>query len=232
MEHQSLPKYVQISEMLIREIAAGRLMDGERLPPEREMAKSLGTSVGTLRKALRELQGKGVLESVQGSGNYVRTQNDIASVYSLFRVELIDGGGLPTAQVLSVDTLPKPTEWNNSHSGALAHRIRRLRCLNNVPAVVEEIWLDQAVCPKLTITDLSDALYMLYRKRLGIWITHAEDQLTLKQSPKWAPDDFGWPADVPTLCAIRTSWDQENRPIEFSYNWINTNVARYISRIK
>ena len=232
MEHQSLPKYVQISELLIRDIAAGRLMDGERLPPEREMAKSLGISVGTLRKALMDLQEKGVLERVQGSGNYIRTKNDIASVYSLFRVELITGGGLPTAQVLSVDTLPKPTEWNNSQSTGMAHRIRRLRRLNGIPAIVEEIWLDQAVCPKLTRADLSDALYMFYRKRLGIWINHAEDQLTIDPSPKWAPDDFGWPSNVPTLCAVRTSWDQENRPIEFSYNWINTNVARYISRIK
>lgn len=232
MEHQSLPKYVQISELLIRDIAAGRLMDGERLPPERDMAKSLGISVGTLRKALMDLQEKGVLERIQGSGNYIRTQRDISSVYSLFRVELIAGGGLPTAQVLSVDTLPKPAEWNNSQSNGMAHRIRRLRRLNAIPAIVEEIWLDQAVCPKLTKADLSDALYMFYRKRLGLWITHAEDQLTIDPSPKWAPDEFGWPSNAPTLCAVRTSWDQENRPIEFSYNWINTNVARYISRIK
>ncbi|MGY9053646.1 MAG: GntR family transcriptional regulator, partial [Rhodobacterales bacterium] len=30
-----LPKYIQISELLIRDIGAGRLMDGERLLPER-----------------------------------------------------------------------------------------------------------------------------------------------------------------------------------------------------
>ena len=47
----SLPKYVQIAEMLIREIAAGHLADGARLAPEREMAATLGTSVTTLRKA-------------------------------------------------------------------------------------------------------------------------------------------------------------------------------------
>ncbi|MEC9403613.1 MAG: GntR family transcriptional regulator, partial [Pseudomonadota bacterium] len=33
----ALPLYVQISELLIRDIAAGRLIDGERLPPERDM---------------------------------------------------------------------------------------------------------------------------------------------------------------------------------------------------
>jgi len=41
----ALPKYVQIAEMLIRDIAAGRLADGARLPPEREMAEGLGVRV-------------------------------------------------------------------------------------------------------------------------------------------------------------------------------------------
>ena len=52
---QSLPKYLQISELLIRDIAAGRLEDGSRLPTERDLATQLSTSVGTLRKAFSEL---------------------------------------------------------------------------------------------------------------------------------------------------------------------------------
>ena len=102
----SLPMHQQISEMLIREIAAGRMIDGEKLPPEREMAVGLGIAVGTLRKALAELERKGLLERVQGSGNYVRSKPDVASVYSMFRLELVDAGGLPTAKVLSVERLP------------------------------------------------------------------------------------------------------------------------------
>ena len=54
-EATSLPIYIQISEMLMREIIAGRLLDGERLLPERTLAKSLNISVGTLRKALKAL---------------------------------------------------------------------------------------------------------------------------------------------------------------------------------
>jgi len=54
----SLPIYVQITELLVRDIAAGRLIDGEKLPPERDMAEELGIAVGTLRKALAELQKK------------------------------------------------------------------------------------------------------------------------------------------------------------------------------
>ena len=46
-EATSLPVYIQISEMLMREIIAGRLSDGERLLPERHLAKSLNVSVAS-----------------------------------------------------------------------------------------------------------------------------------------------------------------------------------------
>ncbi|MBA4489430.1 GntR family transcriptional regulator [Paracoccus sp. S1E-3] len=47
---------------MAREIAAGHLLDGERLAPERELAARFGASVGTLRKSLAELTGQGLLE--------------------------------------------------------------------------------------------------------------------------------------------------------------------------
>ena len=62
----ALPLYLQVSELLIREIAAGRLSNGERLPPERKLAAQYGITVRTLRKSLAELSNRGLLESVQG----------------------------------------------------------------------------------------------------------------------------------------------------------------------
>ena len=106
----ALPIYVQIAELLIRDIAAGRLIDGERLPPERDMAANLNVSVGTLRKSLAELEKKGMLERIQGSGNYIRETGTQNSVYAMFRLELPEGGGLPRADILSVDHLEKPSD--------------------------------------------------------------------------------------------------------------------------
>ena len=106
----ALPVFIQIAELLIRDIAAGRLIEGERLPPEREMAAELNVSVGTLRKSLSELEQKGMLERIQGSGNYIRETGTQNSVYAMFRLELPEGGGLPRADILSVDHLKKPVE--------------------------------------------------------------------------------------------------------------------------
>ncbi|MGH9762238.1 MAG: FadR/GntR family transcriptional regulator [Blastocatellia bacterium] len=49
----------------------GQLRPGDRLPPERDLAKLLGVSRPTLRAAIRSLAAVGVLQSRQGAGTYV-----------------------------------------------------------------------------------------------------------------------------------------------------------------
>ena len=106
----ALPRFFQISEYLAREIAAGRLIAEQRLAPQRQMAKELNVSVGTLRKALKRLENLGLLQPVQGSGNYIKQNNVAGSVYAMFRLELLQGGGLPRADVLSVSFQKKPED--------------------------------------------------------------------------------------------------------------------------
>ena len=110
-EATSLPVYIQISEMLMREIIAGRLSDGERLLPERHLARSLNISVGTLRKSLKDLEQKGALFRRHGSGNYIKFNTKFNSIYSFFRVELIDGGGLPSAKNIDISLVKKPKTY-------------------------------------------------------------------------------------------------------------------------
>ena len=58
---------VQIREM----IRQGKLKPGDRLPPERDLAKQLGMSRASLRHGLRFLAAVGVLNSRRGSGTYI-----------------------------------------------------------------------------------------------------------------------------------------------------------------
>jgi GntR family transcriptional regulator len=227
----ALPKYVQISELLIRDIQAGRLVDGERLPPERDMAAGLGISVGTLRRSLDELTALGLLERVQGSGNYICAQEDTQSVYAFFRVELIEGGGLPTAELLSVDRCVKPDGLPGFGLSDHGHRIRRLRRLNGIPAVLEEIWLDGSYTDDIDADALRESLYLYYREALGLWITKAVDRLDVAPVPDWGPSEFGMIAGQTCMRATRQSFDQDGSVAEMSWNWINTDVARYVARI-
>jgi GntR family transcriptional regulator len=52
-------------------LAAGRYRQGDRLPPEHEVAAMLGVSRGTLRSALHRLEQGGEIVRRQGSGTFV-----------------------------------------------------------------------------------------------------------------------------------------------------------------
>jgi len=227
----ALPKFIQISEFLIREIAAGRLIDGTRLAPERDMATELGVSVGTLRKSLKELERKGLLERIQGSGNYIRQGNIEDSVYAMFRLELREGGGLPRADVLDVTLCKKPPDLPSFGTAKKASRIRRLRYLNETIVAVEEIWLD-ADAGIVTAEGLSDSLYHHYRTKLGLWISRAEDQVGIGEVPDWTPELFLLDPGTVTGFVERWSWSEAPTPIEYSRTWFDTDRCRYVQRLK
>ncbi len=227
----ALPKYIQISEMLIRRIAAGQLADGVRLPPERDMAGDLGISVGTLRKSLADLAEKGLLERVQGSGNYVRARADVTSVYAFFRLEKVGGGGLPTAQVLTVDRLAKPAGAPDFGPSGQGHRIRRLRRLDDTVIALEEIWLDASHRDVVGASELSESLYLFYRRELGLIIGRIEDQIGVAAVPTWTPLAFPLKAGHAAGFIERISWAQTGDPVEFSRTWFDNDKTRYISRL-
>jgi len=52
-------------------IHSGELAAGDRLPPERDLAKILGVSRPTLRAGIRSLSTVGILQSKQGAGTFV-----------------------------------------------------------------------------------------------------------------------------------------------------------------
>jgi GntR family transcriptional regulator len=226
----ALPIHLQISEHLTREIAAGRLTDGERLPPERALAGQYGTTVRTLRKALEELANNGLLRRVQGSGNYVQAASSLASVYSMFRLERVDGGGLPTADLVSVERMPKPADLPRFGSDDAATRIRRLRRLDAAPIAVEEIWLDGSA-GHIDAKALSDSLYRTYRLHLGFWITRAEDRVSIGPVPDWSPPGFVKPPGTTVGYIERLSWAQRPEPVEFSRTWFDPDRAHYVQRL-
>jgi DNA-binding FadR family transcriptional regulator len=65
------PLAAQTAEVLLGEIRAGRWPLGHKLPGETTLAARLGVGRSTVREAIRELAGRGVLDSRQGAGVFV-----------------------------------------------------------------------------------------------------------------------------------------------------------------
>ncbi|MBI3978807.1 MAG: GntR family transcriptional regulator [Chloroflexi bacterium] len=65
------PIYVQIGEQIRRQVAAGDLRPGDRLPPVRDLAERLGVNVNTVARAYAELAHDGVVLPRRGGGTVI-----------------------------------------------------------------------------------------------------------------------------------------------------------------
>lgn len=75
--------YEQLADHIADFIEAQGLVPGDRLPPERALAKDLGVSRATLSRALVALEVRGRLEVRHGDGAVVRDPSAVATLPSL-----------------------------------------------------------------------------------------------------------------------------------------------------
>lgn len=68
------PVYERLVDALERDVAAGRLGQGARLPPHRELAYTLGVGVGTVTRAYVEAERRGLIVAHVGRGSFVRSR--------------------------------------------------------------------------------------------------------------------------------------------------------------
>ncbi|KKO53440.1 GntR family transcriptional regulator [Paenibacillus sp. DMB20] len=69
------PIYVQIERQVRQSIMRGELKPGDPLPSIRQLAKDLGISVITTKRAYNELEQLGLIESMVGRGSFVSGAN-------------------------------------------------------------------------------------------------------------------------------------------------------------
>lgn len=63
--------YVLVADHLAKRIAAGELPAGSKLPAERDLADSYSVAVGTIRQAVGELRGRGLVVTYPAKGTFV-----------------------------------------------------------------------------------------------------------------------------------------------------------------
>jgi GntR family transcriptional regulator len=162
------PAWAQIEAQLAERIESGGLEPGERLPPERSLAATLGVSRMTLRQALDALARRGLLERGVGRGTFVRAPARVE--HSLDRAlgftERLAGQGLQAeARVLLARA-----EGEELH-------VRRLRLTGGRPLALEDSWFPAAPLPGLLERDLSGSLYALLRDVYALEPVRAVERL-------------------------------------------------------
>ncbi len=70
-ERSSIPIYRQLADQIIEQIRTGTLLDGDRLPPTRELAGQLGLNRTTISAAYEILESEGLIKGHVGRGSFV-----------------------------------------------------------------------------------------------------------------------------------------------------------------
>ncbi len=95
------PLYRLVKRQLQRLVEHGRYAPGDTLPSETVIARAMGVSIGTLRRAVDELVHENLLVRRQGRGTFVALHNADRFIFQFFRVE---------ARPLSPGDPPQPRE--------------------------------------------------------------------------------------------------------------------------
>ena len=67
-----VPLHLQLSRLLVDQIASGQYRPGEAIPPERQLCAMFGVSITTVRQAVLDLADRGLVERAVGRGTFVR----------------------------------------------------------------------------------------------------------------------------------------------------------------
>ena len=96
------PLYAQVKDRLVRRLIDGAWQPGQLIPSEMELARELGVSQGTIRKALDAMTAENLLLRRQGRGTYVAEPEDSRILFQFFRL-MPDGGEpvFPTSRILA-----------------------------------------------------------------------------------------------------------------------------------
>jgi GntR family transcriptional regulator len=155
IDHQSkLPLYDRIQRNLSDLIIEGRLVEGQTIPSEHELADLYGVSRLTVRRALDELVRQHWLLRKQGVGTFVAAPRvvSIAPGKFSFTDEMRAIGRKPTSRLLHnriVAAEPGIAAHLKIEVGQPVIEIKRVRLADDIPILLENSYLSQARFPAL-----------------------------------------------------------------------------------
>ena len=183
-----MKKYQEIFNDLQEKILNGSYLAGVLLPTEKELQDQYKVSRDTVRKALRLLTEKGLIQKVQGRGSQVLKQellNFPVSGLTSYK-ELDDSLGLNSqTRVISLDlmTVDEQTALQTGFpEGSQVWKLLRTRSIDGIVSVLDLDYLAKDCVPNLTQEIAQTSIYAHLEEELGLDISYAQKEITIQAS--------------------------------------------------
>jgi GntR family transcriptional regulator len=213
-----VPLYFQVARQIEQAIESGAVEPGYRLDNEIALADRLGLSRPTMRRAIQELVGKGLLVRKRGVGTQVvhgrvRREVELTSLYD----DLLNAGKQPRTEVLVNEMIPARPEVATElgiEVDAPVVRLERLRSAGQEPLAILRNWLPPAVLEP-TDADLEHTgLYQLLRAT-GAHMRIARQRIGARGATTAEARLLDERRGAPLLSMQRTAYDDQGRVVEY-----------------
>ena len=230
-----LPKYYQVKRELLELTAA--LDAGSPVPPERELARSYGTSRTTVRQALAELVIEGRLLRMQGKGTFVAKPKVAQPLELASYTEGMRAHGLhPHTKILDigyVTTDEQLATLRGIRPGGRAVRIHRLRLADGEPMSIDTSHLPARRFPGLRKQLEGDrSLYEILRAGYGIQLAEAEETIETVLADPHDARLLDVDAGIPLLLLSRHAIATTGEPVEWAQSWYRGDRYKFITRLR
>ncbi|HEY8438261.1 MAG TPA: GntR family transcriptional regulator [Candidatus Limnocylindrales bacterium] len=217
----------RVREEVRDRIHDGRFSEGLQLPPEVELATSLGVSRTTVREALLQLEQEGLLIRRHGHGTFVRSSARLRGSLNanLSATEVIRGHAMePGTRDARVERVALDDEIASRLGRAVGGeviRLERVRTADGRPVIFTvdvipaELFAEAGVDTDVLL-DPGLSLYRLYAERLGRSITDGQASIRLTRADSIVADRLGIPPGTPILRLEQIDATAEGEPVLFS----------------
>jgi len=223
MQEGPTPLYVQLADLLRKDIEEGVLKPGIALPSEPTLVKQYNLSRTTVRQALNLLVDQDFIVKVQGKGTYVRqpsVQQDLVSLQTINEV-LTSAGLAPEVQVLSVDSQIQITS-NVRHQLQLnpedkVLRVKRLHLVDGQPIAYAVIYLSSKFEWRFSVEDLThESIYSWLETQSDVVVDRGRQIIQAIAASETVAEALDVSEGEPILYVENTSMTEANVPIDFT----------------
>lgn len=227
------PVYRQIADWISYKITIGDWPANLRLPAEPDLAKAMGVSRSSLRKATALMTAQHLLLQVQGKGTFVRSRALEGAMDQRLRniSELFDAGRIPYSSSILEQTRVSPTAAQRKSLSIgpdePALHIKWLIRLDQTPFLLSEIYVVGPCIDVLEHRELSlHSLYRTLEQECGTRISRSRDVFAAVAAPPEVSALLEVEPRSPTLHIQRRLYDEFNSMILCSESWSRSDLLR------
>jgi GntR family transcriptional regulator len=202
-----------------------------------DLAARFRVSQGTVRKAIDELAAENLVVRRQGKGTFVATHAEQQVQYRFLRL-LPDTGdasseGPAQRRFIECKRLRAPADIARAlglRSGDAVLHVRRVLSFQQVPTILEDLWLPAAPFKGLTAERLDSyrgPMYALFETEFGVRMVRAEEKIRALAASEPACELLSIKAGEPLLSVERTAFTYNDLPMELRRGLYRTDTHHY-----